>query len=1121
MINQGLLIVLDRAAPYLGYTYKIDASIRYTVPTPILDVPPSVKHLSSRAETVNNLTGLFSSHTWIAIHGSAGTGKTQLAILVVRACSVTTAWLRLRGLTTEQACVRLDAAWDTLMRSPSQMLVLDDIPRLLGGDEFSERLLLLANSCREKGVHLLSTSCYELPLNLRESLNVQTLYVMEIPLLNNQEASEMLLAYGAPPSLLTTKLVTFINGLAKQHPLLLAATARYLLQQNWQFTEDVLEGLFKSEYTAELNNETISRLLVTIEDTKTRELLYRLNLVQRHFSLDDMQAVASVKPIVERPRERLNTLIGLWVQRDDNNRLLVSPLVQALGSNDLLIETRKECHFLLGERIIRKKQLNQVDGMQALIHFCGAENFNRAGWLLISGLRSLMDLDVLVDDKGLLLLWSDQQLPEQMELTTRLFLRGLQIVVRHKYGMSISYLVEDLDALFRQASEKEAVAVVGVILLVDSLFSQYDPMCMNRYVRSALQLWSEIKMPDTGELLFPDGEPLEILIWTNLKQGIASFDHLRDWIYTLEHLTDGQRRRAFTDGFAELGCLIVSEDLYHKEEAKPRENQQWHIVFDALRELAERASQLEIKLLWVCAVRTQIAVLGTNLNDIDAAVTAAEAVISQSDEPRIQLLIAECMGRQYFNAHRNSEALTWLNKAISQDTTSYPTVRLDALMLASRAVAPEDPDAALKYVQQAAKLAQSNDAISENTLVKTLGELAIARWLARDLAGAFEPWEQAAERLFACKTDTDDWKELFVVFSHVSGYLVSLACRGIPPTNTLDGGPYVAPERGFFFTHRPQMAARYNNSYDSFLTVHLADFAEATGDEEQAAKWALKGIEVARQTNQLTALPVLGTNAIPHLLLDSRYVEVLDFAIETGAILIASKQRFDAGMNALEPNLNVEALLGSKPNELWLRAERDAATMGLLPIVFRLATVAISQPELIQVQAQEVVAACQQVSAIAFDQVLWVTASELIEQIYLQQASFEELINRSNGFTPEHEILWAIGYLVASLQNKATPQSALMTHLYVTHYLYKWLTPSSATYRRIVLPFLLRYWTNTFEKTRFRFSTPRLIESELSEAQSIPETQRAQSILKTIASGLGVGIPSNFEQWLHGHILRA
>lgn len=1138
-LEQGLsqthetISLINTQVQYLAREQDVYASINYTVATPILDIQPLVEHPSYREQTVNALIEIFTNHTWVAIHGSVGSGKTQLASLLVQSLDTCRAWeVRLRDLTIEQACVRLDVACEALVALPPQsnrsewfrqiceqlgddsMLVLDDLPRLSSSDELSKRLIYLARACSLYGVRLLSTSPYPLPISFRESLGGQILHTMKSPPFSDTEVTEVLRAYGAPPSI--AKFASFINILARQHPLLLAAIAQYLHRQNWRFTEEALEGLFKSEYTAELNNETIDRLLATIEDTKTRELLYRLNLVGSDFSLEDMRVIAAVNPVIEQPHERLNTLIGIWVQRDVKNRLLISPLVQKLGSSDLPVNTQKTCHLVLGDRLVRKRQLSPLDVMQAVIHFGGAEAFERAGTIMILALKEMNSSDVWANDGGLLYIWSDMPLPDQMSLNTRLLLRGVQVAVHHKYGRSISYLVEDLDALFGQASEKEASAVILATLVTDLVFSQDDPRRVNRYLRSALQLWPQVRIPNTGELLFPDGEPLEVLIWTNLKEGITSADHLRDWITTVEHLTVGQRQRAFTAEVAEAGCLCVSEDLYYKEKAKPRENQQWHTIFDVVQELADRSRRLELKLLWACAVRIQIAVLGTHLQSLDAAVAAAEAVISQaSNEPRIQLLIGECMGRQYVNANCYDVALIWLNQALDQASTSYPTVRLDALLSASRAAGPQDRHAAIQYAQQAVSLAESSEEISENNLVRALGELAIARWLADGLPTAFEPWEQAGERLFACRTDTDDWKELFLIYGHVSGYFAHFEDFGSSPATVADGSPYDAPERGIFFNHRSGIAANYDNSRDSFLASQLARFAEAIGEDEQAATWALRGIDMARAANQLAALPGLCRNATPHLLLDNRYAEVLDFALEAGAILVAAVQSSQAGGVTLAANLDVEAILGPKPSELWRQAERNTAIMGLFPVAFRLSTVAIRQPDLARTQAADVAAICREISAIAVNQQFWTTAAELLEQIYSRVTSFKELINRSNAFAAQDdETLWAIGYLGITFQDDATPKNVLLAHLYLMRFMYRSLKPSSATYCRIVLPFLSTYWTTTFERMRFRFRSPQMIERELSEAQSIPKERRAQSILRTIAYGLGITPPTEFNQWL-------
>ena len=102
-------------------------------------------------------------------------------------------------------------------------------------------------------------------------------------------------------------------------------------QQNWHFSDDALDTLLKGEYATEISNEVTYRLLTTIEDTENRLLLYRLNLIWGDFSLEDIEAVAYVDPAIERVRERLHALTGLWLQGTARERLTVSPLVGFWG----------------------------------------------------------------------------------------------------------------------------------------------------------------------------------------------------------------------------------------------------------------------------------------------------------------------------------------------------------------------------------------------------------------------------------------------------------------------------------------------------------------------------------------------------------------------------------------------------------------------------------------------------------------------------------------------------------------------------------------------------------------------------------------------------------------------
>jgi hypothetical protein len=1134
-IPQAIASQVDDQLQRLIQQQGVDYALNLNPTSLDLSVPLLVEHLSRREETVNALIGVFNSHTWTAIHGIAGSGKTHLAVLIVQAINTCRAWVRLRGLNREQACEELDAAFRELAALPLQsdryqwycqlceglgngaMLVLDDLPELSGSDRLSEQLIQLTRACRLHGVRLLSTSSYQLPFSLQELLGDQILHSTETPPFTDDEAAEILQAYGAPITILNTY-VRFINTHAQQHPVLITAIARYLQQHDWQFTEEVESRLLKGEYRAVLNNQMERRVLDSVEDDKARELLYRLSLPIGSFSLNEVQTLASVNPVLERPGERLHALVGIWVQRDTKERLLISPLVEKLGESNLLPEIKKSCHLKLGELIVSKRQLSPQNVTDAIVHFVGAEEFDRAGLMLISALQELNSIDVVVDYGWLLTFWASLPLPKQMDLGIRLLLRGLQIATRHKHDKDISYLVKDLDHLLEQASENEAAGVVFATMLTSSVLAHNDPISANRHLRVALQLLpyvQDIQIPGSSEPAFPDGVSLEFTIWTN-STGITTTDHLRDWISTLEQLSAEQRQWAFTHEVAEIGCLRVSEQVWLRESQKPQEQQNWSAVLAAFENLADKAHQLDLELLWACAVRSQIIVLGDYCRNTSAAVAVAEAAIQQaSDDPRVRFLLRECVGRKYVQVNCNDEAVIWLSQALGEHTNAYPYARMKVLLSMSLATGARDPHLAVQFAQQAVDLAKTNSAIDEIDLVKTLGELAITQWLAGDLAAAFEPWEQAGERLLACRSDTDDWKRLFVVYGHVSGYFTLLASTGSPPTETLSGEQYAVPHRGILFSQNPGLLDYYNRNRECTVMANLARFAEAIGNEEKAAAWALRGMDDARATNQRGVVALLSQEAIPHLVLCDYYSEVLDLALDAGAFLAAGEQQLQAGQVPQGFELDVAAILGNKPGELWRKAEQYAVLVGLLPIIFRICTVALHNLELAQTQATEVAAICRQISATAVVQQLWITAADILEQIHSQEASHDDIIRRSKTFNSENDaVLRAIGYLIATMQKDTPLEKAIQVHMGLAPFVYHHPSQLSAVYRRVILSFFIDYWKSKFERMPLLFRSTQFVSRILNTVENLPEAERVQFILLAVAISLNVKLLPEFVLWV-------
>lgn len=81
---------------------------------PLLDPPPLVNQLSPRTMAVDILLEKLHGCIWLAIHGSAGIGKTQLVLLLTQRKGKCRAWLRFRDLEPAQSHTHAIRAFEVL-----------------------------------------------------------------------------------------------------------------------------------------------------------------------------------------------------------------------------------------------------------------------------------------------------------------------------------------------------------------------------------------------------------------------------------------------------------------------------------------------------------------------------------------------------------------------------------------------------------------------------------------------------------------------------------------------------------------------------------------------------------------------------------------------------------------------------------------------------------------------------------------------------------------------------------------------------------------------------------------------------------------------------------------------
>jgi len=1126
----------QQAIAHLAVEVGTSADIDHLVSTPVLDIPPLLVLHSKREKTVSDVVAVLNDQIWTAIHGGTGLGKTQLAVLVAHRTGTCAAWLRLTGLTETEAAWRLDGACEELSGSLARgdrrqwygalcssldagaLIVVDDLPNMVSQGELAQRLLPLAEACREHGVRLLTTGLHRLPSGAIDTLSSGLLYEHPCPPFSVTETRELLEGYGAPAGLLVPSFVEFVNALAKQLPVFVVAIARFLKSHDWHVDQSALQNLLQGRYASGLSKETLDRLVRAVQDQETRQLLYRLNVVTTSFTEDDVRALANVPPPVDRPGERLRDLAGMCVQPESSNRYLVSPVFRSLGTGDLPETTTSGCHVLVAQGILRRRRIDIFQATTAIYHFTAGREHTAAGKVLAQALSHILAIGPFADPVGLTrFIWTSCPLPEVMPLSLRIHIRTLQAATRQAAGEPADYVLARLDSMLEEATEEEALAVVGAATLTNEALHQSDPRRANRYLRASLRMFPHITMPDGTRLEFPDEQRLELLIWAN-AMGIETYDDLRDWIATVEALSEDGRQVAFGHELAQDGCVRVSEALLRIEANRPDAEQNWGEALAASSELAERSRKLGLDLLWACAERVRIMVVAERCGGIDEAISqAGKALGEATDDARVRFLIREYVGRQLVHEGRPDGALEWLRQALGESTDAYPVLRVQALLYANRVVGPVNPETGLPLVREAVSLAESSEDATDILRAKALAELAILHWLRDDLHAAFAPWERAAELVLASKVDADAWRDLFIVFAHVSSYLCSMADHGEPRGKTPTGEPYAPPECGMFIgPYRSGRAALYDARRDCFLPAQVAIFAEGIGNDERAAHWTWRAIEAARESNVCAAMVDPGLRAMPTLLLDNRFAEALDIGVETGQAVTAFALERESGGDPMRPGFNVVATLGPREGEAWRRAEYNGAKAAALPIAFRLGHLLLTNREEGKAHAQEVAVLCRQMGAGSADPDLWAGSAELFDDMAEGRLSIRTLLDMAENYHKrECAVLSALARLCASLHPDCDLRDAFASQIYETRYFLEAI-PQSATYRRVVVPFLSAFWRSRFDNMRFAFSAPRLVERQLEDAEGLPAEQRAQAIFRVISEGLGLKLGTRIREWLYG-----
>jgi hypothetical protein len=264
---------------------------------------------------------------------------------------------------------------------------------------------------------------------------------------DDEEIEECLINNGIESRFLSYK--TVIAARSHRNPQMVLAITYYLksIQRDNDDDDDLFDKVFNGDFAEELSSNAQRSISKYITNDNTRELLYRLSLINWEFSLKEVKAISEVAQIIPHPGEHLSQLINVWIQSSGEKQYQISPLIKDLGTANLTETVACEVHLAYANSIITGQSVNQRTAMRAIISFINGKEPDSAGILLLNFYQHATDKQgaQLLNDWGYLLYWSSVPFPNEMSVSLSITIKLEQLRLNQILKKDIRKGLFDID----------------------------------------------------------------------------------------------------------------------------------------------------------------------------------------------------------------------------------------------------------------------------------------------------------------------------------------------------------------------------------------------------------------------------------------------------------------------------------------------------------------------------------------------------------------------------------------------------------------------------------------------------------------------------------------------------
>lgn len=1092
--------------------------------------PPNlIANGTSRTTKVNELLGFFEHHRWIAFQGIIGTGKSQLAALVSRQFTHSF-WLDMREVNDDptKAQLLLEAFLSHIARQPqmpdrtiwlknvfesfpaSSIVVLNDLPEISIDSSALQQLLAGIGSALEgTNVNLITTSNQRLPLSVYEILKDGLVKEYKELEFTDEEIAECLVNQGAPENFL--KFVRLIAIKTRRNPRLTFSIIRHLRTLDWvQDRRQLHSVVFGQDFSSEVLIDVQRSISKYITDEKTKELLYRLSLIDWNFGFKEVEAISSVEKSIKFPGERLQQLINIWIQQLNNQKFQVSPIINNIGEMNLSDVTVKQVHEAFGNSLISNGKVNQMTAQRAIIAFTRAGKYNRAGHLLFNFYLSANTKEEIesLDNWGYLSFWYNTPLPIEMDLPLRALIKLQQLRLNRRLGRDTDALLTSVVEYLNSPDLPDMESVIIKMMLLVQHYNDLSLAAFWDYLNFVLQKWTWFcsKAPELVDL-----PSLSTLLWVPLNRLIEEND-IRKWLLLANLMKKNIGEDAFSHAIASNVVSVLCAEITSSRNTELDDEVLLKSQRSRLQLLLDFFNQSGHELLEAIVFR-EIVNLQFNLSgDVEELKTAISEMLGRIENTVGKFILTAYLGRTLLLKNELKSAREWLVNALNYKCVEEINYT-ETLINTAAAFADTDLGKSVAYCNEAVQISFLRPIPVLYEYLQTMAEAGVAYWLLGDYNKAFNTYEIIVDRLYNKKREANDleWIRIFSLSGHNTGFMASMLLTGKPPMK--DGEDYFVPYIGMFFGNQKDFSSHYRSSNDPLIAAQMAFFADGLNMPQKAYKWSLRAFDLARVGNDSSLLMICSTCS-QYAIVNFKPVE----AFESNLLFAAVSSHLDTGTseNKYErlKDLDLGELLKVRPSEKWVTAESTTVLMTILPLFIQVISAELEGSIEKREWKEQFLNTIKNYIPDASDKLLWNLILEITTKILNNKISIKELVHRANTFNDQNrkelQILCILGVTFTTKDDAESIVSLINT----IPYLQKAFGPIRSISKYVLVPFVkdraIHAIMNTFVGTR---SELQLLLDEMDQVD-VSDEYALQKVLRPAVDLSEVNIPDDRRRWL-------